>query len=76
MKQVVTLRGTTNAARRLDMIEARHRELDSRLRELGRSSYLTAHEEREAFVWLLEQAKALIEHAVTHGEEMLNKDGN
>jgi hypothetical protein len=32
------------------------------------------NEEREAFQWLMEQAKALIAHAVTHGEDILAKD--
>ena len=36
------------AHERLSMMEARHRELDARLRELGRHAYLTPSEQREA----------------------------
>jgi uncharacterized protein YdcH (DUF465 family) len=32
---------------RLSLVEARHRELEARLRELGRRSYLTPNEQRE-----------------------------
>ena len=50
MKQVVSLRGAQllAAQQRLSVIEARHRELDARLKELGRHSYLTPPEQREA----------------------------
>ncbi len=44
MKQVVSLRG---AEHRLSMVEARHRELDERLKELGRRAYLTPREQIE-----------------------------
>ena len=46
MKQVI---GTKLVAPeiRLSLAEARHRELDARLRELGRRSYLTPTEQRE-----------------------------
>jgi uncharacterized protein YdcH (DUF465 family) len=33
---------------RLTVMEARHRELEARLRELGRHAYLTPNEQREA----------------------------
>ena len=36
------------AHERLSLIEARHRELDARLRELGRHAYLTPSEQVEA----------------------------
>ena len=38
----------TMAQDRLSFMEARHRELDARLRELGRHAYLTPTEQREA----------------------------
>ena len=41
--------GMANMAQdRLSFMEARHRELDARLRELGRHAYLTPTEQREA----------------------------
>jgi hypothetical protein len=45
MKQVVSLRGGLHE--RLSMAEARHRELDARLRELGRKTFLTPPEQLE-----------------------------
>jgi uncharacterized protein YdcH (DUF465 family) len=45
MKQVVSLRG--GIEERLTTIEARHRELDARLRELGRHTHLTPQEQVE-----------------------------
>jgi uncharacterized protein YdcH (DUF465 family) len=49
MKQVVSLREPEGDALhfRLNMIETRHRELDTRLKELGRHAYLTPAEQRE-----------------------------
>ena len=49
MKQVVTLReGKLGGERdRLNLVEARHKELEARLKELGRHSYLTPLEQRE-----------------------------
>jgi uncharacterized protein YdcH (DUF465 family) len=44
MKHVVSLRGLED---RLSRVEARHRELDERLRELGRRAYLTPKEQLE-----------------------------
>jgi uncharacterized protein YdcH (DUF465 family) len=44
MKQVVSLRGHEE---RLSRVEARHRELEERLRELGRRQHLTPHEQVE-----------------------------
>ena len=41
------LRGL-EGSERLNMMEARHRELDARLSELGRHLYLTPNEQREA----------------------------
>jgi hypothetical protein len=45
MKQTVFLRG--GVEQRLTSIEARHRELDERLRELGRRPFLTPREQVE-----------------------------
>ena len=45
MKQTVSLRG--GVEQRLTSIEAHHRELDERLRELGRRTYLTPREQVE-----------------------------
>ena len=49
MKQVVSLREPQSDALqfRLSLIESRHRELDARLKELGRHAYLTPTEQRE-----------------------------
>jgi len=49
MKQVVSPREQLSEASltRLSMIEARHRELDERLKQLGRHAYLTPTEQRE-----------------------------
>ncbi len=50
MKQVVSLRAPHTDAlqfRQLTIAEARHRELDVRLKELGRQAYLTPAEKRE-----------------------------
>jgi len=44
MKHVVSLRGLED---RLSRVEARHRELDERLRELGRRAHLTPKEQVE-----------------------------
>jgi uncharacterized protein YdcH (DUF465 family) len=44
MKQSVSLRGDEH---RLSLVEARHRELDERLKELGRRPYLTPTEQVE-----------------------------
>lgn len=44
MKQVVSVRGPVD---RLSRIEARHRELEERLRELGRRPHLTPNEQIE-----------------------------
>lgn len=46
MKHVVSF-PREGLANRLNMAEARHRELDDRLRELGRRAYLTPPEQRE-----------------------------
>lgn len=50
MKHVVSLRGSklNEARERLNVVEARHRALDDRLRELGRRMHLTPPEQREA----------------------------
>jgi uncharacterized protein YdcH (DUF465 family) len=45
MKQAMTVLG--GIQERLSQMEARHRELDARLRELGRRPYLTPHEQLE-----------------------------
>ena len=45
MKQVGSLRG--GIQQRLSVIEARHRELEARLAELGRRPYLTPREQVE-----------------------------
>jgi hypothetical protein len=45
MKQVGSLRG--GIQERLSLVEARHRELDERLKELGRRPYLTPREQVE-----------------------------
>ena len=48
MKQVVSPRELSEfSPSRLSVIEARHRELDNRLKELGRHAYLTPTEQRE-----------------------------
>lgn len=49
MKQAESLRGSNNEAlyHRLNSVEAHHRELDARIRELDRRSYLTPNEQRE-----------------------------
>lgn len=49
MKQAVSLRGPKSEGdfHRLTVVEARHRELDARLQELGRRAYLTPPEQRE-----------------------------
>jgi uncharacterized protein YdcH (DUF465 family) len=48
MKQVVSLRdGKVGGRDRLSLIEARHKELEARLKELGRHSHLTPLEQRE-----------------------------
>lgn len=49
MKQVVSLREPQSDALqfRLNVAESRHRELDERLKELGRHAYLTPAEQRE-----------------------------
>lgn len=44
MKQVVSVRGLED---RLNRVEARHRELDERLKELGRRPHLTPKEQVE-----------------------------
>jgi uncharacterized protein YdcH (DUF465 family) len=45
MKQVGSLRG--GIQQRLSVVEARHRELEERLSELGRRAYLTPREQVE-----------------------------
>ena len=45
MKQAVSLRG--GVEHQLSSIEAQHRQLDDRLRELGRRPYLTPKEQLE-----------------------------
>lgn len=48
MKQVVSLRGPkSNGHDPLSLVEARHRQLDERLKELGRRPFLTPPEQRE-----------------------------
>lgn len=49
MKQFVSIREPQFAALqfRLSAIESQHRELDARLKELGRHAYLTPAEQRE-----------------------------
>jgi len=49
MKQVVSLREPQSVAYqfRLNVAEARHRELDTRLKQLGRHAFLTPAEQRE-----------------------------
>jgi uncharacterized protein YdcH (DUF465 family) len=49
MKQAESLRGSNNESyrHRLNTVEAQHRELDARIRELDRRSYLTPSEQRE-----------------------------
>jgi len=49
MKQFVPLREPQSAELqfRLSAIESRHRQLDTRLKELGRHAYLTPTEQRE-----------------------------
>ncbi len=47
MKHVISV-DPDGAVTRLSLAEARHRELDARLRELGRRSYLTPSEQVEA----------------------------
>jgi uncharacterized protein YdcH (DUF465 family) len=51
MKQLfISTRAVTTVGpeQRLSLAEERHRELDSRIRELGRRAYLTPQEQREA----------------------------
>ena len=54
MKQLVSMKGATQGidlappSERLSLVEERHRELDARLRELGRRPYLTPKEQLEA----------------------------
>jgi uncharacterized protein YdcH (DUF465 family) len=51
MKQLISSARSTslhNVEDRISMIEARHRELDARLRELGRHAFLTPSEQLEA----------------------------
>ena len=45
MKQAVIFRG--GPEQRLSSVEARHRELEDRLRELGRRPFLTPREQQE-----------------------------
>lgn len=47
MKQVVSLRGPKVDGHRLNVVETRHRDLDQRLKELGRRAYLTPSEQQE-----------------------------
>jgi uncharacterized protein YdcH (DUF465 family) len=47
-QQVISLRADINPEERLNFVEARHRELDARLKELGRHPYLTPAEQVEA----------------------------
>jgi uncharacterized protein YdcH (DUF465 family) len=48
MKQVVSFRGLSiNGTHELHRAEARHRELDQRLKDLGRRAYLTPSEQLE-----------------------------
>lgn len=49
-QQVLSLRAVTDVGphERLSLIEARHRELDSRLKQLSRHAYLTPAEQVEA----------------------------
>lgn len=48
-QQVISPRATTlGPEQQLSMAEARHRELDSRLRQLGRRAFLTPGEQLEA----------------------------
>jgi uncharacterized protein YdcH (DUF465 family) len=47
MKQAVSLRGPKVDGHRLNVVESRHRELDQRLKELGRHAYLTPTEQVE-----------------------------
>jgi uncharacterized protein YdcH (DUF465 family) len=49
MKEVLPSRGIKfdGAHDRLSLMEARHRELDARLKELGRYAHLTPSEQRE-----------------------------
>ncbi|WP_437486960.1 YdcH family protein [Sorangium sp. So ce1014] len=48
--QIISPRAVTSVGpeQRLSMAEARHRELDSRLRQLGRRAFLTPGESMEA----------------------------
>jgi uncharacterized protein YdcH (DUF465 family) len=51
MKQIISSSRSLslrNVEERISMIEARHRELDARLRELGRHAFLTPSEQLEA----------------------------
>jgi uncharacterized protein YdcH (DUF465 family) len=47
-QQVLSPRVDINPEERLNFVEARHRELDARLKELGRHPYLTPAEQIEA----------------------------
>lgn len=60
MKQVVSVREPQSAELqfRLSAIESHHRELDERLRELGRQAYLTPAEQREVTTLKKQKLKA------------------
>jgi uncharacterized protein YdcH (DUF465 family) len=47
MKQVLSSRGIEFGADRLSQVEARHRALDARLKDLARHAYLTPIEQLE-----------------------------
>lgn len=47
MKQVLSSRGIESGADRLSQVEARHRALDARLKDLARHAYLTQEEQLE-----------------------------
>ena len=64
MKQVVSLRGHED---RLSRIEARHRELDERIKELGRRPHLTPHEQMELAEIKKHKLKAKDEIAALRG---------
>jgi uncharacterized protein YdcH (DUF465 family) len=51
MKQLISFSRSLslpNVEERISMIEARHRELDARLRQLGKQAFLTPSEQLEA----------------------------
>jgi uncharacterized protein YdcH (DUF465 family) len=48
LSSIDTERSLRSGNDRLSLMEARHRELDARLSELGRHLYLTPNEQREA----------------------------